>query len=288
MALREQQSAVDYSPQTTEYVKSVLIEIRQILGAFEGKYVIVGGAVPGLLINNQEMPHVGTIDIDIGLHASALLTDSEYSSLIESLLDAGYTNSPPLRPFQLARNFPPSGSMPEMSIIIDFLIPRNIHLYKNKPPLVKNFAAQRADGVDLAIKFNVSVDIDGRMPSGAKNNAKIAVATIPALLAMKGFALNNRSKPKDAYDIYYSVRNFPGGIEVLVKQTKDLLAFESAREGYGYINEKFLSIDHLGPRYVRSFLEDDDRTVNWSPDQLQRDAFGQVDAWLKGIGLRSS
>lgn len=57
MALKEQQSAVEYSPQSAEYVKSVLIEIRQILGAFEGKYVIVGGAVPWLLINNQEMPY---------------------------------------------------------------------------------------------------------------------------------------------------------------------------------------------------------------------------------------
>ena len=287
MALKEQQSADDYNPQIAEFVKSVLIEIRQILGAFEGKYVIVGGAVPWLLINNQDMPHIGTTDIDIGLHASAL-TDSEYTSLIESLLDAGYINNSKLKKFQLARNFPSSGSMPEINIIIDFLIPRNVHLYKNNPPLVKNFAAQRADGVDLAIKFKVSVNIDGRMPSGAKNNANIAVATIPALLAMKGFAINNRNKPKDAYDIYYSVRNFPGGIEELVKQTKDLLAFESAREGYGYINEKFLSFDHLGPRYVRSFIEGSYLTANWSPDQWQRDAFGQVDAWLKGIGLRSS
>ena len=33
--------------------------------------------------------------------------------------------------------------------------------------------------------------------------------SIPALLAMKGHAVNGRYKQKDAYDIYYCIRNYP-------------------------------------------------------------------------------
>ena len=31
------------------------------------KFAIVGGAVPWLLLDNQDMPHVGTLDVDLGL-----------------------------------------------------------------------------------------------------------------------------------------------------------------------------------------------------------------------------
>ena len=40
------QSAADYDDRTTAAVKSVLIEIAQVLGSFKGKFAVIGGAVP--------------------------------------------------------------------------------------------------------------------------------------------------------------------------------------------------------------------------------------------------
>lgn len=69
----EPQTADDYSDRTTDAVKSVLLEIGQILGSYQGKFAVVGGAVPWLLLNdNEDMRHVGTTDIDLGLNAEAL------------------------------------------------------------------------------------------------------------------------------------------------------------------------------------------------------------------------
>ena len=68
----ESQSANDYDDRTTTAVKSALIEIGQILGSFQDKHAVIGGAVPWLLLDNEEMPHVGTLDIDLGLDAGAL------------------------------------------------------------------------------------------------------------------------------------------------------------------------------------------------------------------------
>ena len=68
----EPQSAAEYDDRTTVAVKMVLVEIGQILGSFKGKFAIVGGAVPWLLLANEEMPHVGTLDVDIGLDSEAL------------------------------------------------------------------------------------------------------------------------------------------------------------------------------------------------------------------------
>lgn len=39
----EPQSAADYDDRTTTAVKTVLIEIGQILGSFKGKFAIIGG-----------------------------------------------------------------------------------------------------------------------------------------------------------------------------------------------------------------------------------------------------
>ena len=157
---------------------------------------------------------------------------------------------------------------------------------KNTPPLVADFAVQRADGADLALRFYQLVTIDGDMPGGGSNRVQIAVASIPALLAMKGYAIANRLKEKDAYDIYYSIRNFPSGIEALVATTEPLLAFETARIGYLHIADKFRHPEDFGPTRVRQFADRPDMLAERTADQWQQDAFGQVDAWLSALGLR--
>jgi hypothetical protein len=103
---------------------------------------------------------------------------------------------------------------------------------------------------------------------------------------MKGHALNGRLKDKDPYDIYYSIRNFEGGPEALAAACRPLLDLESALRGYQYIAEKFASADGYGPDRVRRFVGDKPSDGR-SPDQWQQDAYGQVDAWLRALGLRT-
>ena len=59
----------------------------------------------------------------------------------------------------------------------------------------------------------------GAVPDGNRVSIAVAVASAPVLLATKGYAGANRLKRRDAYDIYYSVRNFPGGSDAFVVAT---------------------------------------------------------------------
>lgn len=192
---QEPQSAADYDDRTTRAVKSVLVEIGQVLGSFKGKFAVIGGAVPWLLLDNEEMRHVGTIDVDLSLDAEAL-ADNEYVTLVEALMRHGYHQQQGLKRFQLVRRVPTIDDGPAIDVIIDFLMPRRADIEKNGPPLVDNFAVQRADGADLATRFYQMVAISGAMPNGGTNKVEIAVCSIPALLAMKGYALNGRLKRK--------------------------------------------------------------------------------------------
>ena len=262
----------------------MLVEIGQILGSYHGKFAVVGGAVPWLLLREADMPHIGTTDVDLSLDAEAL-GDGEYANLVDALLKQGYRQREHLRRFQLVRTVPSPDGGPDIDVIVDFLMPRDADIAKTLPPLVANFAVQRADGADLALRFYQLVAIDGDMPDGGGNRVQIAVASIPALLAMKGYAIANRIKRKDAYDIYYCVRNFPGGVDPLVAETKPLLDVETARKGYLGISEKFRYVNDFGPTSVRKFVEGSDLLGELTPDQWQQDAFGQVNAWLSGLDL---
>lgn len=182
----EPQSAVDYDDRTTAAVQTVLIEIGQILGSFKGKFAIVGGAVPWLLLGKtDDMPHVGTMDVDLGLDAEAL-GDGQYATLVDALRQHGYEKRRTLRRFQLVREVPAMDDGPPIDVIVDFLMPRDAEIVKNVPPLISDFAVQRADGTDLALRFYQMVAIAGPMPTGGTNRVEIAVCSIPALLAMKG------------------------------------------------------------------------------------------------------
>ncbi len=281
----EPQSANDYDDRTTAAVKSVLVEIGQILGSFEGKFAVIGGAVPWLLLSQTEMPHVGTADVDLALHAEAL-GDGEYARLVELLQHQGYRQAHDLRRFQLARTVPARDGGPPINVVVDFLMPRDAVIAKNNPPLISNFAVQRADGAELALNFYQMVAIDAGMPDGGRNLVSIAVASIPALLAMKGYAIAQRQKPKDAYDIYYCVLNHPGGVDGLVSATLPLLDVDIAKTGYRNIARKFRTVDDYGPVCVRRFVDGSPLLAGRTADQWQQDAFGQIDAWLVRLGVR--
>jgi hypothetical protein len=273
-----------YDSRTNAAIWSVLVEIGQILASYRGRFVIVGGAVPSLLIRGAGMPHAGTTDIDITLDAEAL-GDGEYARLVDALLQNGYEQRTELRRFQLSRVVEQEREG-ATRIVVDFLMPRAARIEKNQPPLLHGFAVQRASGAELALRYPSLIEIQGRMPGGGINRVEIAVASIPAFLVMKGFAIQLRLKSKDAYDIYYCIRNYPGGVPALADACKPLLEYAEAREAYGYIAAKFETHFSFGPVSVGAFAETagilGDRTVH----EWRRDAFGQVSSWARALKLR--
>lgn len=76
--------ARDYDERGVKAVRPVLVELAQVLGAWRLKFVIVGGAVPWLLLPDADPGHVGTPDIDLDLDPDAL-SDGEYATLVETL-----------------------------------------------------------------------------------------------------------------------------------------------------------------------------------------------------------
>lgn len=131
--MNEPDTAADYGDRETRAAYSVLIELGQALGAYRGKFVVVGGAVPWLLLPDAQPAHVGTLDIDLDLDPDALV-DGEYAAFVETLEKAGYERGVDgLKKFQLRRVVSVDDAEP-IAVIVDLLMPREARPARNRRP----------------------------------------------------------------------------------------------------------------------------------------------------------
>lgn len=283
--MSEPSVAADYDDRGARAAHTVLVELGQALGAHRDAFVVIGGTVPSLLLPGAEPRHVGSLDVDIDLDTEKL-ADRGYADLIEKLEAAGYErNVEGLKPFQLRRTVDLRDRGEPVAVIVDLLMPRGARTARNRPKLVDGLRVQEADGGEIALRSNLKMRIAGTMPDGRKNEVEMLVASIPALLVMKGYALVQRDKKKDAYDIYFCIRNHEDGIEALAAECAKLLGDPVAREGFENIARKFGDADAFGPQTVRRFLEGSDAPGGMTAAQVQEDAFRQVRAFLLALGI---
>jgi len=99
---------------------------------------------------------------------------------------------------------------------------------------------------------------------------------------MKGMALDGRLKEKDAWDIYYCIREFPGGINSLIERLRPRIEHGLVREALGKIAVHFASPEHRGPRHVADFEEVADPGTR---EAIQRDAYERVNYVLEQLGI---
>jgi hypothetical protein len=125
--------------------------------------------------------------------------------------------------------------------------------------------------------------IEGDLPGGAKDAVNLRIASIVPFLIMKAMALHDRIKEKDAWDIYYCIQNYPGGIDALAEEFKPHIEQGLVKEGLEKIAGKFASEKHTGPKFVADFEELDDTEER---EILERDAYEKVKYLLEKLEVR--
>jgi hypothetical protein len=145
---------------------------------------------------------------------------------------------------------------------------------------VQDMQPRKARGCDLAFAQIAEITVNGHLPDGGIDKVSIRVTSIAPFIVMKSMALAGRIKEKDAWDIYYCVRNYPGGVDSLADAFRPLLKNKLVQEALGKLAEKFASPDHTGSKHVADFegvTDVEERSF------LQRDAFERVNALLDAI-----
>lgn len=108
--------------------------------------------------------------------------------------------------------------------------------------------------------------------------ADVNVIAVVPYIVMKTAAMG-RGKAKDAYDIYFLIKHYPGGAESvssLFEHVKDTKTISDMKKK---LSDKFASVEHAGPADVADFLE----TENEERELIKRDAYEQIQALITRI-----
>lgn len=266
----------DYPEKEVQLCLSVLLELMIILGEFRDNIVIIGGHVPQLTLPESINKYQGTLDIDLALDFQKI-DDASYKTLVETLKENGYYQKEGEQPFKFFRD------VEGKTIEVDLLAGEYGGTGKSRRHQeIQDAKARKARGCDLVFDRYTKVKITGQMPNGADNSVIVKVANIGPFLVTKGMALYTRKKEKDAYDVYFCIKNFQGGYKALAEEIKPLLQNKLVQEGLGKIKAKFETVNSIGPNFVADFLE---ITEPEAREITKRDAFEQVKAFLDELNI---
>ncbi len=268
----------DYSQIGVKAAYSVMLEIIRILGEYRGNMVLIGGWVPQLLFQNTSELHTGSIDVDLAFDHKRI-TEDAYKTIHELLLEGEYEQGD--QPFIFYRKVNIDGN--EVVVNVDLLSGEYDGTGKShRHQKVQNIHARKVRGCDLAFNDPIEVTIEGNLPGGAQDSTIIRVSSIVPFLIMKAIVLDDRIKEKDAYDIYYCLKQYEDRLDELVDEFRPHLENGLIQEGLQKLVKNFKTEEHTGPKFVADFEEitdEEDRA------QIQRDAFERTNYLLRELGV---
>jgi len=269
----------DYSDRQIEAAHRVLVDLGQVLTSFEDCLVVVGGWVPDLLMDQAEEAHVGSMDVDLALDAEKL-AEGRYAKLLKSLLDTRRYHQAE-EPFKLYAEVDLEDGHPPVRVDVDFLKPPDARIKRNRPKFTEHFRPLDASGCSAAFVQPELVVITGKMIKGKTNRVQFRVASIADFLIMKSYALANRDKPKDAYDICYCLDHYPDGRNQLAANWKKRAANKDVVQAVKILREKFAAVDSYGPGQVVEFYNSNNLEER---ERQARLAFELVQDFLQQTG----
>ena len=259
--------------------------ISTILGDFMEEIVIIGGLVPSLIIDQSNLPegvdpHAGTIDLDIGL-SLAIYDDQLYQNITKRLRGAGFSpdtnekGNPTSQRWQIKNA---AGT-----VTIDFLIPATQE-DKGKAKRIKNleqdFAALPTDGLMLAFTDYVEVTLNGPTIMGEiVENRRIRVCGPGAYVVLKAIAFANRGENKDAYDLFYMIRNYGAGPHEVAARFLSLGSDEDCERALTVLKENFLKNEAVGVKRAVRFILGEEA----EDEDLQAEVVGFVSRFIDNV-----
>lgn len=268
-------SSVDYSEGQKEAAHRILVELVNIFQEYEEDIRIIGGWVPDLMFPGEG--HIGSVDVDVLIN-HLTLKDEGYQNMSRILQGNGYKEHPD-KYFSFVKTVEIDGIAYDVDVDILAGMYGGTQA-KKRSQHVQGVKALKATGGNFAFDFPPQkIRVESKRPDGAMDVANVSVVAVVPYLIMKAAAMG-RGKAKDAYDIYFLLKHYHGGVKELAKEfppsENRKLVLDMKEKMVG----KFASSEHAGPKDVVDFLElEDDEEI----EMTKRDAYEQVQALLRLI-----
>jgi hypothetical protein len=252
-------TASEYPRKQTELVIRACLYVATKLGDLMEELVVVGGLVPTLLIPEKELAlgtdiHAGSMDLDIGI-ALSLLKEKRYEEITKRLRRA-----------EFEPDFNEEGNLTRQRwkierqgcgrVTVDFLIAPSLSGDNGGQiqNIEQDFAAVITKGLSLAFQDRREIYLEGTTIFNEKARRKIWVCGPGAFIVLKALAFNSRGENKDAYDLFYMVRNFGQSVDDVYNSLKPIINEKETREALEILRRDFLDHDAVGPSRVAAFI----------------------------------
>ena len=127
---------------------------------------------------------------------------------------------------------------------------------KTRAFMVNELKVNSLRGVDLAFENSKEITIVGKMPNGSENVVRARIVSPEAFLLIKAFALDERNKAKDAYDIVFVLQHYEPSIEALAENLKSIVQDGLGKDALQILRVKFKTLDSVGPVNAASVAEE--------------------------------
>lgn len=209
-------SAGDYDPTATELCERALVTVIGGAGFWGRSLYLVGGLVPRYLVGPVAPPtpaHVGSRDVDLAVaFAVDGLDATGYETLERNLRDGGFTQAPN----EGDPEFRWRRTVEGRDLVLEFLcdtdeVPEGRN-FRPRSGAGSRFQAFNVAGVRLLPADHRVVDIEAeRLDGGGLSRVQVRVAALAPLVTLKIRAFVDRHHDKDAYDLVYTLLNYPDG-----------------------------------------------------------------------------
>ncbi len=220
------------------------------IGPWGNRCALFGGLIPGLLVPVPEeplLPHIGTRDVDLAIRVAAIGDDSEMYRTLKNNLTALKLVQTSNRTFEWKR------TVEGIDVIVELFVPVASADQGGKiqrKPIEKggsDLTALGIYGLDLIDRDLHEVEDEGPLldNKGVKK-VKLRMCGPAMLVALKAWALKDRTKTKDGYDVVWILKAY--GPEAIAARFRAALhETDFGSQALNFLEENFQTHAHTGP-----------------------------------------
>jgi len=252
-------TAADYDDGSRLLMTRCLLHVATVLGdLMTDDMTVVGGLVPSLLIPPEALPpgadaHPGTLDLDLGLRV-ALLANERYREVADRLRAAGFTtdvNEAGNPTHQRWRRESAQNEVARVEFLMEPLSPDAAP--GTTQHLEHELAAFVAPGIGMSFDDRIVQRIVGRTLDDETAERDVGVCGPGAFVALKALAFDGRGYRKDAYDLYYVLRNYRAGPADVARRFALVAPRPEGTEALEILRRDFMDPEAVGPRRAAAF-----------------------------------
>lgn len=274
-----------YSPQETDRCQRTLVTLIGDLGPWQERLVLVGGLAPLYIVGSlpRGAPlHAGTTDVDLVVRLFVDDTSEAYETLYRNLKDSGFAPTYPSYRWLRAVD----GTEVKVEFLCDTDQVEAGRIYRPGKGTGSRFGACNIPGALLAARDFIETEAEGeRVDGGGLSTVPVRVAGLLPYVVLKVSAFQARHENKDAYDLIYTLLNFPQGPDAAgraaaaspVRDERQVL------DALHLLGDRFRTPNHDGPSAYAHFLAEPHEVEH---QQLRNRAVEAVRRFLAAAGAR--